>query len=380
MEVGHPLGRRRRRRRTCQPPPPHLGMAKVNDAEGLDKAEEDRIGGSVGSVGSGRRGPRTSTSSTNHNPTSSSLCRADSHRGFAVTCMNLRPATHVKVGYPLLCYLNRKACWTALFPTFSASGDDDDDDNIGSCNRLPARKEELRFDDADGILNDVYGTWVRGCCQTATKGADEDEAEDETNTLRVDEMALTKALADQMQYALRHNDDGANLKVRSEFHVQMTNPDRTGTVDVLVQDREESPVLLVEVGLRNEDWWKKLDQGLMCVPALKEFHKPFLFVVLTMDVKRDDDPDNIQGGRMGAYLITPRSQGDNANPRRHLAKFRMTLLWRDETRDLNQFSKHFGRILRAACLLPTWNVAPSTYKYLGPSCCRIGKNKVSVLR
>jgi hypothetical protein len=316
-------------------------------------------GSSGGGSSGGSGGPRKSSA---NNPSS----RGDNHHGFAVTSSNLRPATHTKVGYPLLCFLNRKKCGTDQFPTISEGG-------------------ELQPASADGLLNEVYGNWVRAGQKAAkeaeeaaaakAKAAEEAKAEEkkEKENKQVGEKDLTEALATKMEETLGHIDD-ACLRVRPEVHVKMKNPDMTGKVDILVQDREGSPVLMIEAGLLNDDWWKKLDQGLMYVPGLKNFTKPFLFVVLTMDVKRDD-PDNIQGGRMGAFLVTPRSEGDNP---RLLAKFRMTLLWRDETTDLKQFSKHFGRILRATCLLPKWNAAPSTYHYLGPSCCRIGENEVSV--
>jgi hypothetical protein len=116
---------------------------------------------------------------------------------------------------------------------------------------------------------------------------------------------------------------------------------------------------MIEAGLLNDDWWRKLDQGLMFVPGLKMFTKPFLFAVLTMDVNRDD-PNSISRGRMGAFLIAPLSEGDTP---RHVAGFRMTLLRRDETAALKQFSEHFGResvAPRAFCQSGTQRLRPTT--------------------
>jgi hypothetical protein len=81
----------------------------------------------------------------------------------------------------------------------------------------------------------VYGNWVRDG-QHATEGAEEEEAK------KVGENDFTKALADTMQEALRGNDE-ATPRVLSEVHVKTTEPDMTGKVDILVQDRDESPVL-----------------------------------------------------------------------------------------------------------------------------------------
>ena len=62
----------------------------------------------------------------------------------------------------------------------------------------------------------------------------------------------------------------------------------SGFVDVIAFGAEGSPVLSVEVGLLNDDWWKKLDQGLMCAPGLENFSQPILFVVVTVNVIKDD--------------------------------------------------------------------------------------------
>jgi hypothetical protein len=128
----------------------------------------------------------------------------------------------------------------------------------------------------------VYGNWVRGG-QHATKGAEEEEEAKKVGTKR------TSPRRWQIQCRRRYEAmTKPPPRVLSEVHVKTTERDMTGKVDILVQDRDESPVLMIEAGLLNDDWWRKLDQGLMYVPGLKMFTKPFLFVVLTMDVNRDD--------------------------------------------------------------------------------------------
>jgi hypothetical protein len=155
-----------------------------------------------------------------------------------------------------------------------------------------------------------------------------------------------------------------------------------GKIDVLVRrvahDKSSStaPVLLIEVGLQNEDWWKKVDQGIMYLQALTKvdgnddekedkarFTKPMLFTVVTIDKKNRE----LMSARLGVFLCTQR------NPESPSDDFRVALLWRTETKDLQELSKAFGRMLRATCLLPKWkDTVRENYEYLGPNCCRIG--------
>jgi hypothetical protein len=130
------------------------------------------------------------------------------------------------------------------------------------------------------------------------------------------------------------------------------------------------------VGLQNEDWWKKVDQGITYVQALMKvdgdddekedkarFTEPMLFTVITIEKKNLE----LMSARLGVFLCTrrkPESPSDD---------FRVALLWRTETKDLQDLSKAFGRMLRATCILPKWkDTACENYEYLGPNCCRIG--------
>jgi hypothetical protein len=119
-------------------------MSNGSEAEGGEKAEEeeDRVGGSGG--------PRKSSTSTNP----SRRGDEDNPHGFAATTPDLRPPTRAMVGYPLLCYLNRKKCGTAdpsANDPVSAAGvddvdddDDDDDDDVGSSDDDGTRTEISR--------------------------------------------------------------------------------------------------------------------------------------------------------------------------------------------------------------------------------------------
>lgn len=296
------------------------------------KGGEGRPGG-----GSKERG----RSSRSNNPSS----RADNHHGFAATSQNLRPVTHDKVGYPLLCYLNNKD-WTAVFPEFKL-------DDLG----------DQDWEKSDVLLQTTYGKWIRNA---------------KSEKVELNEKKWTGDIATGMVDALPPaSSHGGRIidRVEAEHRVESKKPDMSGQIDVLALGADDSPVLVVEVGLLNADWWKKLDQGLMYAPGVQNFTKPYLFVVLTVDVIKGD-PLKIEGGRMGVFLITPRDDFDDENAH-YLLRFRMSLLCRVETKDLTELSHNFGRVIRAAYLLPGWNATDSSYHYLGPSCCRVTFREVS---
>jgi hypothetical protein len=295
-------------------------------------------GGGTGGSGSAER-PRSSRS---NNPSS----RGDNYHGFAATSQNLRPVTHDKVGYPLLCYLNHKD-WTAVFPEFTLADLNRPDDGGRHWHR------------ADALLHSKYQNWIK---EAQKEGKDPHERK------------LTEVIAKGMKRALRASPTGNITEVLYEHSVKTRTPDMSGLVDVIAFGSEGTPVLLVEVGLLSDDWWKKLDQGLMYAPGLEKFDQPILFVVLTVNVIKDD-PRKIEGGRMGVFLVTPRN--DFHKDAHYLCKFRMSLLRRVQTESLTELSEAFGRVLRAAYVLPGWNSnAESSYRYLGPSCCRVTFSEV----
>jgi hypothetical protein len=316
-----------------RPPLSRGGSAESNRGRGSAESSSGR--------GSAEGRPRRSSSD---NPSS----RANNYHGFAAMSQNLRPVTHDKVGYPLLCYLNNKD-WRAVFPAFALPSDP---------RNIHPNDDDRHWNGADMLLRSEYENWIQ---------------EAQKNGKVPHEKKLTEKIAQGMATALRASPDGTVItEVLHEQSVKTRTPDMSGFVDVIALGSGGSPVLLVEVGLLNDDWWKKLDQGLMYAPGLKNFAaQPIMLVVLTVNVKKGD-PLNVDGGRMGVFLVTPRS--DFLEEAHYLRKFRMSLLRRVQTNSLAELSEAFGRALRAACLLPGWNstaAADSGYRYLGPSCCRV---------
>jgi hypothetical protein len=95
----------------------------------------------------------------------------------------------------------------------------------------------------------------------------------------------------------------------------------------------------------------------------------------------DHDDDEIENAefvfataRIGTFLITSRKERPTS-----LNDFRLALLRRIETSDVNVLSTELGRVVRAACLLSAWTSGRPLidHDYLGPNCRRVGE-KVNV--
>ena len=259
---------------------------------------------------------------------------ASNNYGFEEIVQRLRSVLHHPMGLPLTCLLENKSeskVKELLLRNFS--------DQL---------ETQLKSDAFDDLFSACYSSW--------------------TNP---GEPALTAALSTRMGQAMKDS----NLEALHQYLVSRP----TGTIDVLVRrvahDKSSStaPVLLIEVGLQNEDWWKKVDQGITYVQALTKvdgekrdrahFTEPMLFTVITIETKNRE----LMSARLGVFLCTQRK------PESPSDDFRVALLWRTETKDLQELSKAFGRMLRATCLLPKWkDTACENYQYLGPNCCRIG--------
>jgi hypothetical protein len=150
--------------------------------------------------------------------------------------------------------------------------------------------------------------------------------------------------------------------------------------------RQTYPVLLVEVGLRNGEWWKKVDQALMYAAAgglLPGFDAdmPILVTALTLEIAEVRKPNTkskpqkkkrrtssttksttigskqppsgaFQRGRIGTFLVTTAT---NASKRSTCADdLRVILLRRVETASVSVLSAEMGKVISAAQLLPAW--------------------------
>ena len=157
-----------------------------------------------------------------------------------------------------------------------------------------------------------------------------------------------------------------------------------GRLDFVISNEigknEKSIVMMIEFGIGHHCWWKKQDQILRYVGLLLKqqknkkhvfaFDQPILLTVVTVNKPNS----RTEGGsgvdtvdvRYGMFLCTRRNDGD----------FRLALLWRKHSTDLEDASKQFGKILHAAsvCAMLRENVAlHNSYQYLGPNCCKFDK-------
>ena len=147
------------------------------------------------------------------------------------------------------------------------------------------------------------------------------------------------------------------------------------SMDMEVETQNDNtPSLLIEVGLNNDDWFKKLHQGmkyleLMCldVNATKNctFKEPLLLAIVTMD---KDDQEAQVDFQIGVFLCWRKDLETN--------NFRMSLLWQYKTDSLEHASKLFGRTLVIAknfgmCRDNFKTVDEEKYEYLSSNCCKV---------
>jgi hypothetical protein len=146
--------------------------------------------------------------------------------------------------------------------------------------------------------------------------------------------------------------------------------DKYGRIGILIRrhlvNSADPVVLLIEAGLRNEDWWLKVDQSLVRIKRLgKAFSEPLLLAVFT--VSRDEELNKFRAC-LGVFLVTPKENkaGD----------FRLSLLLQRHCFDLIDLAGDFERITQAMVFLAKWNENLKSEKlnheYLSPHCCRIG--------
>jgi hypothetical protein len=173
----------------------------------------------------------------------------------------------------------------------------------------------------------------------------------------------------------------------SQVSSKKSHKESTDTQDSAVPDHEGSActrhnestetvknspaVLLVELGLASVDWWKKAHQGFKYVKSLSKdglLQKLMLVTIWTLDAPPPDSGKGnrvVEGGRFGVFLVMPKKEPET---------FRAALLWRHACVSLEDVAFHFVRILRATEFLVNWKTPEDLdYEYLGPHCCRIGK-------
>jgi regulator of extracellular matrix RemA (YlzA/DUF370 family) len=154
--------------------------------------------------------------------------------------------------------------------------------------------------------------------------------------------------------------------------------------DTNSNDYKESAVAIVNLGCRQHGyWWARQIQILTNVSRLRrnvdikyKFDQPILLSSITIDkskcnsseFKKETPIDKIHfDARFGVFLCVWEG-----------GEFRISLLWRANTTNLDEASRHFGKVLNAVQLCLHLRNYCKTHKYtinyesLGPNCCRFG--------
>jgi hypothetical protein len=191
----------------------------------------------------------------------------------------------------------------------------------------------------------------------------------------------SRLLDDRKKYYFA--DDLLVLKQQKRF--------QDGQVDAIIyknsnaNDSPKSVVSIIEFGLNNREWWKKVDQILMYVNKLQEdaknkyvFDQPIILGVFTVDsiekTTEDQDKkrnrsncvDNDPPSRFGVFLCTRRANESS---------FRIALLWRNEVSTQVEATIEFVKFyaaLQISVKCRQYTVDQEKYEYFGPNCCKIG--------
>lgn len=286
------------------------------------------------STSGSRKSSRTSASDS---PSGS----ATNDHGRYVLDARLRSVLSHRLGLPLL---------------FALHGNDPS--KLSHLARTSQFSAEQRRELFDGILKDAVTEWKKGLNQK--------------------EPQLTKILSEIIS-----KESSASFNALHELKVeQAKKPD--GRIDIVLttagkdDERESTPLTVIEVGLNGIDWWKKLDQGVKYVERMRiqtqptkpvRFQKPLLLAVVTID----DEPDRESGEfvvRLGVFLCSRKNELEETD------EFRMSLLWHSQTTSLKDGSAMFGRLLRVTADFRLWRDEnpDDSYEYFSSNCCRVGQH------
>ena len=151
-------------------------------------------------------------------------------------------------------------------------------------------------------------------------------------------------------------------------------------IDILLSSSNDkspsTPLALIQVGRKNEKWWKKLDRAGKYLDIMNDnsvgekmkFQNAMICAILTFE--GEDNTQEFQS-QFGIFLCWPNTG----------KRFRMALLWNARADDLSVVSKDFGRFLRVVSSFAVWLAhGPQVdYEYLSCNVCRVG-NMVRWLR
>jgi hypothetical protein len=195
------------------------------------------------------------------------------------------------------------------------------------------------------------------------------------------EPGLTTVMSELIEHEYSTTNFHSDAEVRVAVVYEDSSPYKLPAIDILFSTEEKSsmkrstPLVVIEVGRSNSNWWQKFDQGCKYVVSLGEtqvgdnrldFTEPLLYAVLTIQGEKGGDGEF--EARQAVFLCSRKGNHD----------MRMTLLRQSKTDSIQAASLEFGRLLhvtsffkdlRKACAEKT---EETVYQYFSSSCCKVG--------
>jgi hypothetical protein len=283
--------------------------------------------GASASAGS-RKSPRTNSSNSPSGSATNSNGRKQLHTQF-------RSVLHHRLGLPLVCAFHGR--------------------DPGKLEYLRQQSHYFSSSAFARILREAVARW---------------KTEDNQN-----EAKLTKFLSEHINANIE-----IPLHAKGEVELVDSKKNMRGRVDIALYRRNsDGPAgrasMIVEVGLNGADWWKKFDQGVRYVKMMFDTNieptdkQPLLLAIMTIDRDRPNKtPKQDFVVKLGVFLCS----GKNAD-------IRISLLWNSRTRNLQDGSNAFGRLLRGVCDFSSWQLHENDqhYEYFGSNCCQVRDKKAS---
>lgn len=176
------------------------------------------------------------------------------------------------------------------------------------------------------------------------------------------ETSLTTAIVENSKSI-----EGLPFKLQKEFDVGR------GKIDIIVHEkkgRDDIPLMVMEFGLFDGEWWCKFHQCAQYVELLYETGKciqPILMSVLTIE-NQILDKNHYKQMKVGVFFCRPSSSPDNPKD------FRMSLLWHSNSKTRDLSSNDFGMVLYITAKFQQLRKKCSAeYEYFSSNCCRYGE-------
>jgi hypothetical protein len=271
-------------------------------------------------------------------------------------------------------------------------------------------QEEEEEEEDCGVFLSCHEDWIGSISMKLAEGIHPTRADkSETELTRLLCVAIGKRMGSK---------SGQFEVPEKETAVSDAATNGTGKVDVLIRSKVEAqgvpgssfscPILLMEVGLNNDRWWSKYNQGTQylqgLLPELDE-DRPLLLAIVTLtnpknnfgdaeaalgkrkrEGMEDAAPEDVAekvaeakdalnsnfAARIGVFVVAPRKD----------KPYRIALLWHGQAGSPAALSQHFGRVLGAVRILPAWIdaskklMSEKKFAYLGPNCCKVVVDQV----